>query len=434
MDWNEIKKAVLKHVDPDEKEKKTIQNVIKELKEALEKQGSRLGMQDYRIEAQGSTGEKQTFLRGSSDIDLFVILDKKHVEEYLRLEKKQRKSKIHDFLTQLVQEWFFPALQNLGCDDIHVSYAEHPYISARKDKFEIDVVGCFHLTQEYILKHGIITAVDRTPLHTQLIKSSLNQDQINDVKILKSFFQACRAYGDRAAIGQMGFTGFSAEILIYHFKTLENVFNNFERLQDNPIDFFSRSKKELKRIPAFKKATLIMIDPIDPRRNLAASISERSYQFVNYKIKQFFKSPSEKFFIFKPLKPIPENQLPDYPSTLVLEFKEVVSGVHYTEIRDKLYSFGRRLVNHLKEEPTREPRFGEVIFEIYFEEPNYAMILACKKSTLEKMYFHKGPEMNNADNVKKFLKKYPRACLKNGFYWVEIERTLLTLKDHVEQF
>lgn len=433
MNWTALKKTVLPEICPDENELEELRKTIIALKKCLDLKATKLSIKDYNLEAQGSTGEKQTLLKASADIDLFVILEKSHLKPF-EMREKTKKVEIRNYLASLVERWFVPSLRQCECEDIHLSYAEHPYASARKGRFEIDVVACFHLEKEDILKHGVITAVDRTPLHTKLIKSALNKDQINDIRLLKSFFIACRAYGDRAAIGQLGFTGFSAEVLIYHFHTLEQVFAQFHQLKEQPIDFFQRSKEELMKKPDFKKSTLIIIDPTDPTRNLAASISERCFQFVNYKIQKFLSNPSPDHFIPQPLMPLSEDELLDMPPGVVLEFKQTIEDIHYTEVRDKLYSFGRKLSRFLELEHSGENKFGRNDFEVYFEEPDFALYIVTKHARLDKTYLHRGPPIGDSENVKKFQRKHSTAFLKDGFHWVEIERSRVILIEEVREF
>ncbi|MHA1145763.1 MAG: hypothetical protein ACTSRW_13570 [Candidatus Helarchaeota archaeon] len=430
MDWNQIRERVLPLISPDEKELEQLQGIIKSIKTSLTRRASELRITDYRLETQGSTGQKQTMLKGASDIDLFVILKKSHISSYLLDTKKKSRESIRNYLAGLVDSWFVPALQDCQCEDVHISYAEHPYASAHKDHFEIDIVGCFDLKLEEIRQHGTITAVDRTPHHTRLIKNSLTSQQIEDVRLLKSFFITCRAYGDKSAIGQMGFTGFSAEILIYHFNSIECVFENFESLKNTPIDFFSRTREELLEDTNFVKSVLVIIDPTDPRRNLAASISERSYEFVSYKIDKFRENPSEEFFLPKKIEPLSVADVQGIPATIVLEFQQIIEDVHYTEIRDKLYSFGRRLSKFLELEQTGERRFGPVFFEVYFEPPEFALILACESSRLAETYRHKGPHVNEEQNVRRFKDKHPNAFREGNFYWIETKREMISLKDH----
>ena len=126
-------------------------------------------------------------------------------------------------------------IKSLSLEEFHnprLLYAEHPYVTVDyitvNVKLKIDIVLYFDLNSEYIKKNGPITAVDRSPWHGRFIREQLSLEQKNDIRLLKQFFKACYSYGDKSAVGKVGFIGYSAELLIYFFGTLQNLFKNFK--------------------------------------------------------------------------------------------------------------------------------------------------------------------------------------------------------------
>ena len=69
-----VASAVLTEILPTEDEVKKQITVIEALREALDRYAKEKGFPYHSIEPQGSTGKKQTQLRGASDIDLFVVV------------------------------------------------------------------------------------------------------------------------------------------------------------------------------------------------------------------------------------------------------------------------------------------------------------------------------------------------------------------------
>ncbi|MEJ2294651.1 MAG: hypothetical protein P8Y23_07765 [Candidatus Lokiarchaeota archaeon] len=67
--------SVLSEIVPSEDEIKLIDNIILKLKTILDANAKNLNIKYTKIEAQGSTGIKQTQLKGDYDIDLFIGLD-----------------------------------------------------------------------------------------------------------------------------------------------------------------------------------------------------------------------------------------------------------------------------------------------------------------------------------------------------------------------
>ena len=223
-------------------------------------------------------------------------------------------------------------------------------------------------------------------------------------------------------------------MLIHHFKSIEQVFQNFSTLQTKSIDFFGRTREDLIKKPDIAESIVIIIDPTDPNRNLAASISERSYEFTNYKIRKFLANPSPDFFILNPLKPLDQQQLDEVPATAVIEFRQKDEQIHYTEIRDKLYAFSRKLTHFLEKEPSGETRFDSIILEVFLDVPDYAVVLKCRNNHLSDTYLHQGPSENEKKNAIQFKKKYPTAFLKDGIYWVELKRSQTELLEHIQWF
>ena len=70
---------------------------------------------------------------------------------------------------------------------------------------------------------------------------------------------------------------------------MNNLFKNFNKLHSKPLDFFNRTEQELRNVVHFQNDYLIIIDPVDKNRNVASAISERAYQYCNYKISEFLK-------------------------------------------------------------------------------------------------------------------------------------------------
>lgn len=417
-----VKNIALRMIKPTKHEIEEQKEIINCLKKSIEKIAKKTGYKFLFIEAEGSTGIKQTQLRGASDIDIFVALSPNDYPSILRLPKKSIKEKLHKEFEIIVEKWFKPAAIDAGCTNIKITYAEHPYLSAKIKGFDVDILAGFWLEPPELLRYGPITAVDRTPHHTRFVHKNLSMEQRDEARLLKAFLKACHAYGDKCAIGRSGFTGFSVELLIFFYETFENTLINLKNLPQQPIDFFGREKEELRKHSKFGKDFLIIIDPTDPNRNVAASIDKRAYLYVNYLSQKFLADPSIDYFIEKPIEPLSSTEEEKYKSHLVIvEFKNT-KNIHYVIIRDKLYKLASHIAFLLEREETGEERFGKTIFEVYFEDPIYAVGFYCMKRELEPYVLRRGPPSNMVEYVRDFLKKHPDAFEKNGFYWTKIKR------------
>ncbi|MFX1303349.1 MAG: hypothetical protein ACFE9X_08335 [Promethearchaeota archaeon] len=440
---DEIFTKILKEITPSKKEIALIKEINEKLIDLLDKKAKELDFLYSKIEPQGSTGIKQTQLKNDFDIDLFIGLDYNQFKpKYKGLSKnKLKKESKKDFLA-LCNNWI---LQSLTLDEFHnprLLYAEHPYVTVEylldDIKVKIDIVLYFELDLEYIKKNGPVTAVDRSPWHGSFVRDKLTPKQKNDVRLLKQFFKSCYSYGDKSPVGKVGFIGYSAELLIYYFEDITNLFYNFNELYKKPLDYYNRNKEELANIPHFQNDYLIIIDPVDKNRNVASAISERAYKYCNHKIGEFLKKPSLDFFN---IIPIQEANLSDKKDPIlshinIIELQNTNKEIHYTINRDKLYSLGESIKANGEKEFSHVERFGKIIFEVYFEDDKeqYNLAIYCEKPHITNTYIRKGPPIRETKHAINFKKKNPGYFEKEGYLWVETSREFNKFFDFLNDF
>ncbi len=440
---NTIFEEVLEDIIPTQLELTLINDIIKKLIKLLNEKAQQLEIKYTKIEPQGSTGIKQTQLKNDFDIDLFVGLDYKlYKPKYEGLSKnKLKKASKKDFLN-LCNNWIKKSLTLKEFSNPRLLYAEHPYVTvdylAENYKIKIDIVLFFDLDLDFISNYGPVTAVDRSPWHGHFIKNNLTEEQKNDVRILKQFFKANHCYGDKSAVGKVGFIGYSAELLIAHYKTLQNLFSNFSLLRDNPIDFHNRSIDDLRKIHHFQNDYLIVTDPIDKNRNVASAISEKAYKYCNQRVKEFLDNPNKKFFV---IEEIPEINISTIDRSLVdnifiVELKNENTEIHYTINRDKLYSIGDNIKSKGEKEFSHAQRFGKIEFEVYFEadHEDYNIAIYCEYPEIEKSYLRRGPLSKDIIHSDKFKQKNPGCFEKDGYLWVKTIRDYDIFIDYLKNF
>jgi len=426
-----ILNEVLIEIKPTTQEIDLINDITRILLELLDKRAQELRINYNKIEPQGSTGIKQTQVKNDFDIDLFIGLNYNHYKpKYQGLSKSKLKKKSKKDFLALCNKWI---LQSLTLNEFHnprLLYAEHPYVTVdyilKNIKIKIDIVLYFDLELEYIKEHGPISAVDRSPWHGYFVRDKLNPKQKNDVRLLKQFFKACYSYGDKSVIGKVGFIGYSAELLIYYFKDLINLFKNFNELEKKALDYYNRDMEELNKIVHFQNDYLIIIDPIDKNRNVASAISERAFKYCNKKINEFLQHPSLEYF---KIKPIPEIDLSNKEDSLlskifIIELQNIDFNIHYTINRDKLYSLGESIKANGEKEFSHVDRFEKIIFEVYFKEEKnqYNIAIYCERPHISESYHRKGPPLTEQKHIINFKKKNPEYFEKEGYLWVETQR------------
>ncbi|MFX1509676.1 MAG: hypothetical protein ACFFBR_05140 [Promethearchaeota archaeon] len=428
---DKIRIESLRKIRPTEPEVKKTYEVFNRVRRALGQEIKTKKVDAEYIELEGSSGRKQTQLRDWNELDIFVGLAVSNISK-LTEKNSHSKSVIRRYLKKMVKTIALPAMKRLNPTELHVAYAEHPYLIAQIGDYKVDIVFCFDLTQEYIFTNGPITAVDRTPHHSKFVDEHLTKNQRDEVRLLKAFFQSVFVYGDSSPVGRSGFTGLSTEMLIFHMQSLESALKYLTQHNPQPLDYFNRSSELIQR--KFPQDFFVISDPTDPNRNVVASVSKRAYRYTTYKAEEFLNAPTLKFFERKPVPILSSAEMKQIePNYVVIEFEDS-TGWHYTKTRDKLYRYFTKLSKFLKQEPTGESRFGKVIFEELFQKNIFAVSLYVEKNQISRSYTREGPKQDYIEGSKQFLKRHPRAFLKNGQYYVTIKREFTDVEKAIRYF
>ncbi|MDF1538071.1 MAG: hypothetical protein P1Q69_04130 [Candidatus Thorarchaeota archaeon] len=421
----EARKNILQKITPTQSEIDLQREVISELRESLKNYADGIQQSYSFIEPQGSTGKKQTQLRGTSDIDLFVALEPDDYKRVLSLPNKQRDVELDKALEKMIDNWFIPTCKKLNISKFVKTYSQHPYLTFEFRNNNVDLLICFDLSKDTIAASGPITAVDRTVHHSNFVAERIDAKLREDIRILKSFTRASYAYGDVCAVGQMGFTGYSLELLVLFKGGLRQALKALQDLSNTPLDPLNRPLSDLTELPAFRDNLLFIIDPTDTNRNVASSFSERSYKWLRKRIMDLFEIPTEKSNVFIDMiieKPISTNEIPSWfaSHSYVFEFQSDGS-LHYTVLRDKIHRLARRIATNLEKERTGEERFGKTLYEVFFEEDRYALGFVMEQTQASETYSRRGPPISipEADN---FRKAHPQTYERDGYLWVDETR------------
>jgi tRNA CCA-adding enzyme len=431
-----VASVVLTEILPTEDEVKKQITVIETLREALERHAMEKGFSYNSIEPQGSTGKKQTQLRGASDIDLFVILSQDDYPEVIGQGPKKRGKAVDSLMDSLVDNWFKPALSEVAVNSIQKTYSQHPYLSLEMMGLEVDIVSCFFIHQKDLEKNGPITAMDRTIHHSEYVFNNIGTLR-DDARILKSFVRACHAYADRCAVGQMGFTGYALELLVILKGGVDEAIRALLDLDAVPVDPFNRDIEDLRKMPAFKDDSIFIMDPTDPGRNVASSFDQRPFRLLKVFSNRLIDAAKERDYdTVRELlleEPIPATPVPKWfeKHSSVHEFKSDGS-IHYTVLRDKIHSFARKAANALSRENTGEQRFGEILTEVYFESSSFAVGFIIEKPEISKKYERKGPPISLKEAADNFRQAHPDAFERDGHLWIEESRRWTFAKDHID--
>ncbi|MCE5296567.1 MAG: CCA tRNA nucleotidyltransferase, partial [Euryarchaeota archaeon] len=163
-------------------------------------------------------------------------------------------------------------------------YAEHPYSHGMFDGYEVDIVPCYKIDDT----SKMMSAVDRTPFHTEYVIKNLKESQKDDVRILKQFMKGICAYGAEAKVE--GFSGYLVELLIMKYGTFTDTITAASSWRNGTkLDLDGRGDGKFETPLAF-------IDPVDRSRNVASALSMEKFSLFVHACNEYLKNPRRTFF------------------------------------------------------------------------------------------------------------------------------------------
>lgn len=222
-----------------------------------------------------------------------------------------------------------PALEIARCvaPKFEERYAEHAYVHAIFEGFELDLVPCYLVEDA----SQILSAVDRTPFHNRYVTRWIKGLE-DDVLLLKQFMKGVGVYGSELKVG--GFSGYLAELLVIRHGSFIDVLEKAALWRPGEvIDLMDHSSRE-------HEDPLVVVDPVDPARNVAAALTlDRMFQFVAAS-RLFLKEPDLEFFFPNPIQPLSDHELREEiakrkSSLILLEFAapDQVEDVVFPQLR-----------------------------------------------------------------------------------------------------
>ena len=346
---NQILVEVLEKIRPDENESKKIDDLSQNL---IDKVNAIDGVNIEPLIV-GSVA-KGTNLKGA-DVDLFIKFDTETnlKENGLNIARK-----------------ILPEGKEL--------YAQHPYLRGEIDEIGVDVVPCYSINDS----SKPISAVDRTPFHTQWVNENISGKE-DEIRISKQFLKGAGAYGANAAIG--GFSGYLVEILCIKY-------GGFKELVDQ-LSLW-RPPVVLEKIEGAPDSVIMLPDPVDPTRNVAAGVTLKGLGAAVLASKAFLQKPTIDFFFPK----IKMRNSKGCITTIILPRPK---GSEET-VLPWLQKQGRKIYNAISDfEPIGwNANLGTDCF----------IVVETSTTKLPNIVPHKGPAPWN-DGAMEFLRKYPDALI-----------------------
>jgi tRNA nucleotidyltransferase (CCA-adding enzyme) len=369
---SKILKEVVINVEPDKEEVEKARIAEKMLRERLDK----LGVEYAFV---GSYA-RNTWLKGSLEIDVFILFPEETPRENLEREGLEIGKSV--------------------LDSYEIRYAEHPYVHGTVAGVEVDVVPCYKLKSPEKIK----SAVDRTPFHHEWLKERVKGRE-KDIRILKGFLKANNLYGAEYKV--RGFSGYLCELLIIFY-------GSFPKLVKGATEWTRRTVIDVRNKEIRKGETFFVVDPVDERRNVAANLSLDNLARFVHLCREFLENPSIQFFRQKRVElPPDEDVLRELESRTVFAIEFTRPEI----IEDNLFPQLERACRKITEFLERS-NFMPLRSSFHAGEKCY-LLFECQVPELSRIERRIGPPFEEVEHVKKFLKKerFYKPFIEKGRWW-----------------
>jgi len=327
----------------------------------------------------GGSYAKGTWLPEKADIDIFLKFNKT---------TPQKK------FSEIAKKVGFVAMKKYKP---YVRYSEHPYVEAHIKGTRVNVVPCYDVP-----KGKWQSAADRSSFHTAFMLESLTGQMKNDVRLLKEFLKCNNVYG--AEIAKQGFSGYVAEVLIWNFGSFEGVIKKIAKIKRSQIIGNASRKFD---------TPIVIMDPIDDQRNLAAAISTENIGKFVLVCREFLKKPSASFFKAKP------------SSKKVLKNSFVVKFNYKARSPDIIWGQIKRTASALSTQMEVEG-FTVLRHMAFTDEKNEAcLIFEFDSLDIPKDMIHEGPEFFSEADSESFIAKNSK---KSELMWINNKGKILSLQ------
>lgn len=296
-----------------------------------------------------------------------------------------------------------------------VAYAEHPYTRIRVKDYDVDVVPCYRVSSAMRIK----SAVDRTPFHNDWLSHHFLKKLAPEVRLLKQFCKGRGVYGSDTKT--QGFSGYLCELLIIQYRTFKNLVLKAPGWRPGKTVINLEGVYPIGDIKAlhkkFPKQPLLVIDPVDPGRNVAAALSPENFMRFIKSCRMFNKTPSTEHFFAPPPKPVisqVDSDLSDRRTRLIgfsCPAPKVIEDVLWPQLRRT----ARRIHDILHDQ-------GFLVhgYDVWSDGETCQFFFEMEVSELPRIRKIRGPSIFAETNSRNFLDKYDpgNRVWVDGEYWM----------------
>jgi len=295
-------------------------------------------------------------------------------------------------------------------------YAEHPYVTGEFDGFDVDLVPCYDVADATKIQ----SAVDRTPFHDAYLQERLDADLARDVRLFKAFLTGIGAYG--SDLRTRGFSGYLSELLVLEhggFEALLRAAANWHPpVRLDPEDHGTATFDD----------PLVVIDPTDPERNVAAVCAAENVARLQHYARDLLADPRDSLFVPSDPDPLDADAVRDHldrrgttPVALVFEAPDLVDDQLYPQLRKSLNGIAGEL----------DRRGFAPLRTATFADERAVLLVELAVEELAAVTRHDGPPVDVREHASGFYDAYADDDVYGPFidgdrYVVEREREFTT--------
>lgn len=273
--------------------------------------------------------------------------------------------------------------------DPYTRFSEHPYVECRVRGIRVNAVPCYAVP-----KGGWKSSADRSHYHAEFMRRKLTPATRKGARLLKLLLKSNRLYG--AQIAMQGLSGYAAEVLVLHYGGFEETVRALAHVE--PGQVIGKASKKF-------DTPIVITDPVDPGRNLAAAASVENIGRLVLLCRSFLSTPAVSYFA----PPEPRRGDALIGSCVAVSFR--YSDRSPDIVWGQLKSAARAVAEQL-----RIGGFTVVRYDAHTDEGGSAMLLfMLDATTIPEHRLREGPWFFSSPEAEQFIAKNAKA---SPFMWV----------------
>ncbi len=385
-----IEKQVIEVIQVQWERHEEIREVLSILKEKILLDLTSLGFKG-RVEVQGSFIRK-TYLGEDEVYDLLLILP------------QAERAKVHQILDSLVKRLKKDRIRN-SLLEVKKQTGKIPHLRIIAGDEVVNLFVGFEVSQG----EKQISIFDSIPMHTQYLLTHMQEQDRNEVLLLKKFMKTVGVY--RNEIGAVGFNGYLCELLIVFYGSFWEAIIGISSWKPRTIIDIKRKKVQIEDVDSLTSEMLsryyplYVQDPLNPKDNVAADVSMLQFMSLIAAANTYMFEPTLHFF---------EDLVCEIPpfDTLV---RKIISTGRETLILILKRKFQEAEICWQKTLSIKSAFASEIFSNNYILERShafvsddyYGLMISLMNADPQLSLRKDGPEITSKDSLK-FLKHYSK--------------------------